>query len=243
MSPGVQGLSLPHPVETGEPSGGDDVPASERRSRPSLSETLWGIDWSGLVPRDVVAGVTVHRATYDTALPFIRDHYPAIFQERDGGPFSSVRMHQRKEAYYRLAGDFFTFCDSHRIVGLLLCTPVDWSTYYVRSAAVLPELSGKKLVQRFLPPLFELLARAGVERVEADTSPSNMATLHLLTRLRFNPTGTTLSDRWGALVHFTRFLEPTSERTFLDQYCTGVRYQLRGEEASTSGATRERRES
>ena len=76
--------------------------------------------------------------------------------------------------------------------------------------------------------LFEQLKRAGVERVEADTSPANMATMHLLTRLRFNMTGTTLSERWGAHVHFTKFLDERSEGVFLEQFCSGVKYQVRG---------------
>ena len=85
------------------------------------------------------------------------------------------------------------------------------------------------MIQRFFPEMFAVLRAAGVERVEADTSPSNMATLHLLSRLRFNPTGTVLTDRWGAHIKFTRYLDDAAEQVFLDQFCTGVRYQRRSQ--------------
>jgi hypothetical protein len=113
-------------------------------------------------------------------------------------------------------------------VGLLVCTPLDWSSYYVRSAALLPEYQGRQAIQHFLSGvLFPELAFAGVERVELDTSPSNLAMMHIATRLRFNPTGTLLTERWGALVHFTRYLTADGERVFLDKFCEGPRYQTR----------------
>ena len=40
---------------------------------------------------------------------------------------------------------------------------------------------------------------------------------HLLSRLRFNPSGTVLTDRWGALLKFTRFLDDAAEQVFLDE--------------------------
>jgi hypothetical protein len=131
-----------------------------------------------------------------------------------------------KERYYRAAGDFFEFKDGDRTVALLVGTAVDWSTYYIRSAAALPEVQGKKVIQRFFPIMFELLRESGVERVEADTSPSNMATLHLLTRLRFNPTGTLLSDRCGASCT-SRGSWTRSRKTCSCEGCAGIPYQLR----------------
>jgi ribosomal protein S18 acetylase RimI-like enzyme len=175
----------------------------------------------------VAQGVTVHDSSFEASIPFIRAHYARIFCDDASSPFAVARVSDAKARYYRVAGDFFEFKSGDETVALLVGTPVDWSTYYIRSAAALPEFQGKKVVQRFLPFLFELLREAGVERVEADTSPSNMATLHLLTRLRFNPTGTILSDRFGALVHFTRFLDRDSEDVFVKSLCTGIPYQLR----------------
>ncbi len=204
----------------------DSPPASERLPRASLSELLWQIDWTEHLPFEVTSGIVVHASTFERSTPFIREHYQTIFEENEESPFAA-RLAGRKERYYRVAADFFEFKDGEATVGLLIGTPVDWSTYYIRSAAALPKYQGKKIIQRFFPKMFDVLREAGLERVEADTSPSNMATLHLLTRLRFNPTGSLLSDRWGAMVHFTRFLGEQSEDVFLRQFCTGVGYQLR----------------
>jgi hypothetical protein len=64
--------------------------------------------------------------------------------------------------------------------------------------------------------------------LEADTSPSNLAVIHLLARDRYNPTGMVLTDRWGAHVKLTKFLADPAEDAFLRQFCTGINYQQRG---------------
>jgi hypothetical protein len=193
-----------------------------------LSEQFWGIRWSQTLPRRMTDdGVFVEWSSFDRALPFIDESYAEIFEVPPAHTAPVLNTSHAKARYYRAAGDFFEFRHEARTVGLLVGTPVDWSTYYVRSAAALPAYQGRKLIQRFLPVVFAELAAAGVERVEADTSPANMATMHLLTRLRFNVTGTVLTERWGAHVHFTKFLNEDLERAFLDQFCSGVKYQLR----------------
>ncbi len=200
---------------------------------PPLSTLLWGFSWSEILPYALGNEVSVVFSSFDRALPFIRNHYAEIFHEdATASPFVT-KVDTARQRYYRAAGDFFEFVHDERTVGLLIGTPIDWGSYYIRSAAALPSYQGKKIIQRFFPVLFDQLKRAGVERVEADTSPSNMATMHLLTRLRFNMTGTVLSERWGAHVHFTKFLDETSEHVFLEQFCSGIKYQLR---RSSTGA-------
>jgi ribosomal protein S18 acetylase RimI-like enzyme len=192
-----------------------------------LSKTLWDVDWSLLLPQSVTDdGVSVEWSCFERAAPFVRAHYAEIFEEAGGSPFDT-RLEDAKTRYYRAVGDFFEFVHEGRTVGLLIGTPIDWSSYYIRSAAALPAYQGRKIVQRFFPLLFAQLKAAGVERIEADTSPANMATIQLLTRLRFNVTGTLLSERWGATLHLTKFLHEESENVFLRQFCSGVKYQLR----------------
>jgi hypothetical protein len=114
-----------------------------------------------------------------------------------------------------------------RTIGLLIGAPSDWSTYYLRSLAFLRAYQGRQLHARIFPWMFAELARAGVRRVEAETSPSNLATVMLLTRMRFNITGNVLTERWGALLRLTRYLDESAEDVFLDKFCTGIRYQRR----------------
>ena len=203
--------------------------APDRAPATPLSKTLWGLDWAAELPLSLArdGSVTVHLGTFDGSLPFVREHYSAIFEQQTSSPFSLGNFTEAKAKYYREVGDFFEFRSRDRMVGLLVCTPTDWSSYYLRSAAILPEFQGRNLMQRLFPKMFEILKRVGVERVEADTSPANFAVIHTLARLRFNVTGTLLSERFGTCVHLTKFLDPPSEHTFLRQFCSGVMYQLR----------------
>jgi hypothetical protein len=201
---------------------------------------LWGIDWSTLLPVDCGEGVVATLSNYDACAPFVRAHYARIFQDDGASPFASARLDPLRERYYRLAGDFFEFKCEGETIGLIVGTPADWSSYYIRSAAILPEYGRKNLIHGLLPLLFETLKAAGIERVEADTSPSNFIVLNILTKLKFNVTGTLLTDRWGAHLHLTRHLAEEREDVFLRQYCSGVRYQLQGRTPGGEATTLER---
>jgi ribosomal protein S18 acetylase RimI-like enzyme len=214
----------------------EEPPESDRVLRRKLSELYWNLDWARLFPIVLTEdGITARWSNYDASLPFIREHYKAIFHEDVNSAFSTTRLSAQKADYYRLAGDFFEVREGERTIGLFVGTPVDWSTYYIRSAAVLPEFRCRNLSKLILRFLFVHLAAAGVERVEADTSPSNLRVVQILTSLDFNITGSVLSDRWGAQVRLTRFLDAQSEEVFLRQFCMGVAYQLRDRVRARSG--------
>lgn len=207
----------------------ESVPLSSRHVREPLSRTLWGLDWSEHLPVELSGGIVVHASTYDGALPFIREHYAAIFEEDEQSPFSTSRVSPAKERYYRMAGDFFELKRGERTVGLMVCTFADWSTYYIRSAAILPECRGNKGIENLIAFLLPHLSAAGIERVEADIAPQNVATGTLLRNLGFHIGGTLLTDRWGAHARLTRFLDPEREDVFLRQFCSGVRRKRRVE--------------
>jgi RimJ/RimL family protein N-acetyltransferase len=193
-----------------------------------LSQELWDLDWSRLLPLDVGDGVTVTASSLEEALPFIQAHYAEIFEESpDDHRFWHEPMSQARVRYYQQVGDFFEFKRAGQTIGLMIGTVTDWSTYYIRSAAVLKAYQGLHLVQRLVRALCGWLKEAGVARVELDTAPSNLAMVQIVTRLRFNLSGTVLSERWGVNTRFTKFLDQTAENVFLRQYCSGVQYQLR----------------
>jgi hypothetical protein len=206
-----------------------EAPESVRiaaRNPPSLSEQLWGLDWRAVLPHHLDGGFSVVRSRLERSKPFILEHYAAIFEESEDSPFAP-RVTGSKERYYELC-DFFEILQGGDVVGLVIGAPSDWSTYYVRSAALLPAHQGSGVIQRlFSRVLFGELMRVGVERVEVDVSPANLAMVHIVTRLAFNVTGTTLTERWGANTRFTKYLCPESAQVFLTQFCSGVKYQLR----------------
>jgi GNAT superfamily N-acetyltransferase len=172
-------------------------------------------------------GIELHPSDIESAMPFISAHYGEIFeQDLERGRFLNEPFDGPKLHYYQTA-DVFEIKHSEQTVGLLICAPTDWSTYYIRTMGLLPAYQGRQLGRVILPFLFERLAGAGVRRIEAETSPSNHATVRLLTHLRFNITGTVLTERWGALLRLTKFVDEEAEDVFLDKFCSGVRYQKR----------------
>jgi len=193
---------------------------------PKASRWLWNIDWSELLPRALTDdGIELRVGSIEAAMPFITAHYAEIFeQDLERDRFYAEPFDDAKIRYYQTA-DIFDIAHRGRTIGLLIAAPSDWSTYYVRTMAVLPAYQGRQLPRVVLPLLFERLAEAGVRRFEAETSPSNLATMLFLTRMRFNVTGSVMSERWGALLRLTRFLDEGAEDAFLDKFCSGIRYQ------------------
>jgi hypothetical protein len=206
--------------------GGADLGESAR-AQASLTETLWGLRWDQVLPQSLGHDVLVAASSFDQVLPFMEQHYSTIFEDQGETRFFRGRNPMAKARYYRAVADFFEFKQAGNTVALVIGMPTDWSTYYIRSTAALPQVQGSMIIQPFMPILLDNLKSAGVERVEMDTSATNMAVLHWIMRYRFNPSGTVLTDRWGALVRFTRFLDGDAERVFINQFCSGIHYQLR----------------
>lgn len=91
---------------------------------------------------------------------------------------------------------------------------------------MIPEYQGNGNYQKLLLHLLHVLSTHGVERVEGDVAPSNLGHIHVLNKLQFNITGFSISDRWGTMLHFTKFLRKETESLFLNQFCHGVKPQL-----------------
>jgi len=196
--------------------------------RLSMSERMWGIRFRQLLPLEVARGIFAVVSDFERTMSFAIQNYSTIFEsDPKDMRFFPDPLTDAKRRYYLEMGDFFEFIENDRTVGFLILTPHDWSTCYIRGAGALPSHQGKRLGSRLLAHLTEPLREAGVQRLEADTSPSNLAVIHLLARDRYNPTGMVLTDRWGAHIKLTKFLARPAEDAFLRQYCTGINYQQR----------------
>lgn len=198
-----------------------------------LSEKLWG-RW--YPPTAVALSDTVVVEVVDTAvaIAFIQEHYPSIFQA-DAAWYREA-THGSKEVFLERMADLFIIRDGELGIGLLVGNPVDWSTYYVRSLAMLPSYQGRALGSSLSQKVLGWLAAAGVQRVEAEASPSNSASIRTLQSAGFHASGMTLSERWGVLTRWTRFLKTEPENVFLDKFCAGGRLhklKARGPSIST----------
>jgi ribosomal protein S18 acetylase RimI-like enzyme len=183
-----------------------------------LSWRLWDLDWRRHLPWHY-EGIAVEHASFDDALPFMEANYGTIFEaEAMASRFLASPMTPAKTRFCREM-DVFLFRDAGTTVGVLMSHPTDWSTYYLRSAAVLPAYRARNLMSRCIEATWEPLAAAGVERVEAETAASNAVVVRLLMGLGFAITSIANSERFGAMVRLTKFLQEDAEATFLRQFC------------------------
>ena len=190
--------------------------------QPPLSSQLWGLDWRAILPwqlddTEVVSG------TYADALPFITEHYARIFGAADGSvKFLQEQPTEAKKRFTSLS-DVFVFRADGQVFGIMIAHPLDWSTYYVRTTAFLPEHRNKHVMTAFVQRLYAPLIAAGVSRIEAETAPSNLPVQRILSRLEWMVTGTVNSERWGTMLRFTKFLSEDANDAFLRQYCVTPR--------------------
>jgi len=183
----------------------------------SMSMRLWGLDWGAHLPwyfDDVRAEV----ATAEEALPFIRQHYPAIFGKPGGeGQFLSSPMTEAKRRFFGEM-DFFMLRVGDQDAGIVFGHPTDWTSYYVRSAAVVPAFRDRRVLTQFGERLFEPLRSVGVERIEAESSPANVPMARLLTGQGYIVTASVNSERWGVMLRYTKFLVAEAQAAFMRQY-------------------------
>lgn len=187
-----------------------------------FSSTLWGIDWSRYFPTPF-GKVTAELASFAEIAAFSKKHFPEIYHHTPGTQrFADTAAAAVRERYYKIAGDFFAFRDGGVLVGVAVGSPLDWSGYNFRNVSLLPSHHGQGIYQEFFPFLAEILRSHGVERLEGDVAPSNQPHIHALTKMGAVVTGLNLSDRWGAVLHFTKYLLDGPQEVFHDQFCQSV---------------------
>lgn len=192
-------------------------------TRLTHSAELWGLDLCEGLPKQLTSdGVQAVAGTYDRIRGFVADQY-AMFTEEGLGCAPSAFAQKSKQAYLSKQCDLIGLSHAGKLVGIMVGAPEDWSSYYVRVFALVPEYQRPGLTRRFVREcLFEPLARQGVERLVADTNPSNIAMTRLFSELGFFVTGNQLTDRWGPLIRYTKFFDPACEQQFLHRFGGGA---------------------
>jgi ribosomal protein S18 acetylase RimI-like enzyme len=200
----------------------DVVSLSARRARPeSLSKRWLGLDWGEHLPWEL-CGLSVELADMAEVMPFVEERYPELFGLRpDDDRFLPDPMRLAKWRFFE-ESDVFVFRDGGDIVGLQIAHPTDWSSYYIRSLALLPAYRNRGLIAELTREMCAVLATFGVERVEGETAPPNVPCLISQSRLGYMPTGTLNSDRWGAMIRMTKYLREDAADVFRDQFCYGT---------------------
>jgi hypothetical protein len=199
----------------------------------TLSKRILGLDWSKHLPWQI-GNVAIEVGSYEQhALPFMAEHYSRMFDAKSlHERFMAEEMTDAKRRFMAEM-DVLCFRAQGRPVGILMGHPLDWSTYYWRSVALLPSVRDRSLLGTAMDLSYEPLAAAGIHRVEGECSPTNGPMLRTLTKLGWVVTSTSMSERWGATVRFTKFLRQDAGEIFARQFC-GVRPPQRPHEENAS---------
>jgi ribosomal protein S18 acetylase RimI-like enzyme len=186
---------------------------------PKLSEKFWSLDLGARLPRVMSRdGTEATTGDLDRIRSFLRRDFPSLTEEGLGNALSPM-IAKTKRWYLGAACDLIELRHRGATVGAIIGAPEDWSTYYVRIFAVSPSFQRPALTRRYAREcLVEPLAAHGVQRIVAETSPANLAMSRGLTELHFHVTGHQLSERYGPLVRYTRFLDPAAEAAFLSRF-------------------------
>lgn len=196
-------------------------PPTNPRAPETLTQRLWQLDWREHTPCRLDGDVRLEVASMETLLAFVRAQYADIFtMDAKDDRFLPDPMTPAKLRFLE-ASDRFVFLDGHRAAGVLVGQPVDWSTYYWRTVAFLPEYQGRGLLAAALERTDAVMREVGVERVEGEAAPTNYRQVRLLHRLGYCVTGSTNSERFGALLRLTKFLAPRGQETFTSRFCQG----------------------
>lgn len=191
----------------------------DQTQRESLSSELFGIDWAAHLPVELSGGVQFEWATVAQAAAFAGAHYAAIFGTQAADRRFLVEDSTPAKARFLQLSDRFVFRDGGQIVGMLVGQPLDWSTYYWRTVAFVPEFQGRGLLAAALRRTDDVMRAAGIARVEGEAAPNNQRQVRLLLRLGYCVTGTSNSERWGTVLRFTRYLRSAAEERFMSQFC------------------------
>lgn len=182
----------------------------------SYSEKMWGVRWRELVPKQLATGIFLEPCSVETFGKLFQEQFAEAMSPTNG--FVSEILPHARNVYLREHADLFLIRSDDEPVGYVICNPTDWSTYYLRSTAVLPSFQRRGIFSQLLVFLGETLATLGVARLVLDTNPMNTPVLRATQRQGFAISGQRISERWGALVELTRFLQSGHRRAFQSKY-------------------------
>jgi hypothetical protein len=187
------------------------------------SQRMWGFSLADLLPQALSSdGIVAVAGDFGRISRFLAAEF-GMFTEEAQGSTPDRTVTDRKAEYLRAACDLVELRHNGVTIGSLIGAPEDWSSYYVRIFALRRDFQRPAMTRRFIKDcLFTPLGEHGVERICADTSPCNVAMSRLLTELHFHVTGSHLSDRWGPMVRYTRFLSPACEAEFRRKFGGGA---------------------
>jgi RimJ/RimL family protein N-acetyltransferase len=212
-------MQLPHDPSSSAISGPSTAAGS---SVGSMSQRWWGLEWGRILPWKI-GDVTIEHSSFEELTPFFVANRDQLFGAPDerfvDEPFDDVRRRFWAEA------DVVLFRHGGEVIGYFGAHPTDWSTYYFRSMAILPKFRGADLTMQIAAKVIEILAETPVARFEIDTSIANVPMTKIMLALGMVVTSTIVSERWGTMLRFTKFIDPDAGRVFKRQFVNFPEYE------------------
>ena len=191
------------------------------QSDKALSQILWGIDWSHFLTDIQGNSGKIYHCQLEMGLnrPEFNDFLEKSGQEfQNNQNFESEQPCDLKKKFYSDISDTFSITTESKTVGLIISAPIDWETYHIRYVHIDPNFRREGLSYIFLEEIFNILKQHSIKRIETESSPMNRSSIGLCKKLGFIQTGNILSDRWGALIKWTKFLDKKLENIFFRQF-------------------------
>lgn len=187
------------------------------------SKRWWGLDWSKHLPW-TCEGWEVVLAEMDEVVPFIAEHYPKIFPPcSEPERWFGDPMTDAKQRFYREADVFLMRqLGEPKPFGVVIMHPTDWSTYYLRTMALLTDQRGKQFGPAWVNYVGTVLRSYHVDRLEVHTHTVNQGAQLAAMKCGFVPTGTVTSERYGALLHMTMHVAMGAKRIYQDHFGPGA---------------------
>lgn len=196
----------------------------ERNHQGGVRHFLGGSDipWHEYLPITLKNGYEIHSGSFEEVKMFAQSHFQQIYSPID--PKTQYRWgedHPNKKSFYENFAEIFLFKKGAEIIGFHVINLTDWSTVYHRNVSISKKHQNKQLWQLWFACLIEILKAHQIHRVECDVSPGNTKKVHVLNKMGFRVTGFNTSERWGAVMKFTKFLNSEYENLFQKNLCLG----------------------
>jgi hypothetical protein len=154
------------------------------------------------------------------AYEFITNQLAPLFHSNPDHRFFIETLNPNKLRFMQAFVDSFFFRNAlGETVGVFLGNLSSWNTYYLRYCGLLPNYQGRHLYPKFIRYLIQVLSQFHIDKLETDISPSNLRSIRANTSLSFMTSGITLSENWGSLLRFTKYIAHENEKTFIRQFC------------------------
>ena len=182
------------------------------------SKNILGISWQEILPI-VWEDYWLDHSSYDEFVN-IRDTPGSFFVTSDNSNdnFLKDKNSYLKEKYLRHFCDFFTIKLGQKIIGVVVCEILDWSSYYLRFITIEKEHRNKNLTLKFVSVVESVMANVGIDKVICDVSPANLGQVGRMSSAGYLCTGSFLSERFGANLRLTRYLSEDSKKKFDENF-------------------------